>query len=96
VKKLKDIEFYNQLDEEIKNILPIGEFLYLERKNYFDCEYYKNLIEKIAEITFFKSESFFDKILNFIQVLDLEPEKIGRNIKNCDFVKEIEYAYIEN
>ena len=46
MKKLKDIEFYNQLDEEIKNILPNREFLYLERKNYFDCEYYKNLIKK--------------------------------------------------
>ena len=90
MKKLKDIEFYNQLDEEIKNILPNREFLYLERKNYFDCEYYKNLIKKIAEITFFKSENFFDKILNFIQVLDLEPEKIGRNIKNCDFVKDLD------
>jgi hypothetical protein len=90
LKKLLDKEFYDNLDDAIKEILPLKDFLFLERKNYFDCEYYKNLIEKIADITYLDSDNFFDKILNFIQVLDLEPEKIGRVIKDCDFIKEFE------
>jgi len=88
VKKILDKKFYDELDVEIKQILPFREFIMLERLNFFDCDYYKNLIEKIAKITYLDSDNFFDKILNFIQVLDLEPEKIGRVIKNCDFIKD--------
>jgi hypothetical protein len=90
VKKIKDLQFYNALDDKIKDILPFREFLLLERKNQYDCQYYQNLIEKIAEISYIENESFFDKILNFIQVLDLEPEKIGRNIKDCNFINELD------
>ena len=96
MKKIKDTEFYEQLEDNIKEILPLGEFLYLERRNFFDCDYYRNLIEKISEITYLESDNFFDKILHFIQVLDLDIEKIGEIIKDCDFVKEIEHANVKS
>ena len=96
MKKILDKEFYDSLDDSIKEILPFREFVFLERKNFFDCNYYKNLIEKIAEVTYLESDNFFDKILNFIQVLDLEPEKIGILIKDCNFVKEINSKGLDN
>jgi len=90
MKKDADTKFYENLDERIKNIISLNEFLVLERKNKFDCEFYKNLIDKISEITNFENELYFFHILNFINVLELNEEKIGNILKDCYFVKELE------
>lgn len=88
MKRLLDKEFYDGLDDKIKEILTFKEFMFLERRNFFDCEYYEYLINRIAEITNFEGNTI-EKILNFIQVLDLDYEKIGSIIKDCDFIKDI-------
>ena len=89
MKKSKDKEFYNHLDIKIQELLTFNQFIYLEKKNQYSCDFYKNLINKIAEITGIETSSNIEKIINLIQVLDLEYEKFGRVIKNCNFVEEL-------
>jgi len=94
MKKQIDIKFYNSLDEDIKKYLSLKDFLLLERKNKFNCDFYKKLIDNINKKYNYDNE--FDKIINFIQILDLDPEKIGENIKDCDFAKKIKDYYDKN
>jgi len=82
-----DKEFYESLDNRIKELIPFRDFKKLERKNIFSCKYYKKLIEKISEIENAENECFFDKTLIFIRILDLDIEKIGEIFKNCYFKK---------
>jgi len=86
-KRKIDKEFYESLDDRIKELIPFRDFKNLERKNYFPCKYYKKLIEKISKIENAENECFFDKTLIFIRVLDLDIEKMGEIFRNCYFKK---------
>jgi hypothetical protein len=94
IKKQYDINFYNSLEPEVREIISLQEFLSLENTSP------NKLIHKIdeyARVTKFEGNNF-DKTLHFIYSLDLDIDKIGKILSKSDYIKyeDIEEIAKEN